>query len=226
VTAVAIGGTIARIQTLADGTWRLIIDCHEKPPSDLLEVHCGVAVSRMRTQSETSGNGEYSGLARELHASGFFLRPAIWLAIGSTLCDSDPEKWFREFIHTKPCWAADRSCAGDVVCAHVSLTEADERGELLGAHGTGIKARFSAVPLCDHHHTLQHNKGWTHIAPLEDWRRARIRYVSEWAALALKGWLNADHWYNVDPADLATWADEQGGEILAMLPASYRQAVL
>jgi len=223
--AKAVAGTLSKIMTLADGTWRLQIDLHEKPPFDLLEVHQELAISRLHIPTDGTGvqNGPYSGMARELYRTGFFNRPAIWAAIGTTLNEGDPEKAFRQRLSEEKCWLKDSRCEGDVVCAHVSLTETTTRGERVGAHGTATKARFSAVPLCDWHHRKQHEKGYKHFDTLDSWRKARLQYVSDWAADALKAWLGFDHWYNCPPGDLAAWAAEQGPDIFGMLPTVIRQ---
>jgi hypothetical protein len=59
---------------------------------------------------------------------------------------------YKKWLRGRPCAADGVYCGGKVIAAHVDHA---------GGKGMGLKvADRYCIPLCDAHHTRQHNKGW------------------------------------------------------------------
>ena len=229
----AIEGTIARFQSLADGTVRYIVDV--SPANDRHEfhsVHAAVALALLidgeagdppadlpSPPPEQGGSSRhppasqprhpYGASARELKLSGFCRSPDVWRAVGT-------DEGFRRWIHQQPCVLGSSKvdpCQGDIVAAHVR--------RIANGAGVGIKPPFSAVPLCHHHHHLQHQHGEERLAPKAQWDEWRIQYVEQWAWESLRALLGYESMGDVPPAVLHAWAEKHGLD--RYLPLAYRQ---
>lgn len=150
----------------------------------------------------------YGKQASELYRHGWFFAPGVLPAIGT-----DDE--FLSWVCTKPCVAgvAVGSCDGDIVPAHV-------RRVALGS-GTAIKPPYAAIPLCHHHHTLQHQHGESALGGKEWFERQRARHVAEWASHKLATTLGFTSMGHVPPAALALWAEAHN--LMSTLPRAYRE---
>lgn len=141
-------------------------------------------------------HGEYY---RSLYRMGWFFNPHLWPCIGS---DEEFQAWLR----LQPCCARNvhimvggelAHCAGDVVVAHVR--------RIASGAGTGIKPPHSAVPLCNHHHQLQHAGGESVFGDAggstgKDWfDKQRADHLVRWIKSRLYGLLNTDSLAKVHP---------------------------
>jgi hypothetical protein len=217
----AIAGTRKAIKEMVDGTLRIQIDIEPRYKSQFHElfpdIDMPVAIAPLVPVAEgieerTNLNGKaaetvmenharYGQQAKELRLSSFFRRPEVWHAVGT-----DAE--FRDWLKGQNC-AVDCDCrlgvghhGGDVVPAHVR--------RVANGSGTGIKPDYSSIPLCDTHHSVQHQKGELDIAPREWWDKKRIEYLVKWCWDRLKTDLGYDSWSLVPPWDLFAWAQEHG----------------
>ncbi|MAT95360.1 MAG: hypothetical protein CME59_22540 [Halioglobus sp.] len=172
------------------------------------------AQERTIAQAEPDPAADYGQQARGLKLSAFFKRKDVWMSVGT---DEEFLAWLRD----QPCALAKEphaslqaagQCAGDVVAAHY-------RSVAAGA-GIGIKPPYSAIPLCDRHHQLQHQQGYSALRPKEWWPRQVVRYVSDWAWEKLKTDLGYESWREVPPSVLQAWARTAGVE--RCLPYEYR----
>ena len=157
----------------------------------------------------------YGEEARKLKLSDFFRCPEVWKAIGM-----DGE--FLAWVEKQSCCAMEVDpkepayCEGDVVAAHVR--------RIASGAGTALKPPFSAVPMCDRHHKMQHQKGESAVGGKEYLDEQRIKFISDWAWQALKTKLGVyDHWYQVPPIVLLEWAQKR--DVDRLLPHVYREAV-
>lgn len=154
---------------------------------------------------------EYGQQASDLYRNGFFLVPDVLRAIGT-------DEEFLEWVRQQPCclygkkWEPDH--AGDVVAAHVR--------RIANGAGTSIKPEYSAVPLCDRHHKLQHQSGESAIGSKELLDRLRNRYLQVWAAHKLASDFGKDSIGDVDPRYIRDWAGAV--DIEKWLPTVYRNA--
>lgn len=151
----------------------------------------------------------YGKQAAELYRNGFFLVPVVLRAIGT-------DEEFLEWVKQHPCCAASAisQCEGDVVAAHVR--------RVANGAGTGIKPEYSAVPLCNLHHSLQHQKGESALGG-KDWFDAqRVRFVQKWAAHKLAGHFAEGSIGDVEPCMVRAWAEAT--VVTAWLPTVYRNA--
>ena len=179
--------------------------------------------------------GQYGHEAYQLRASGFFRMPVVWREIGS-----DDE--YLDWLESQPCAARAlniptaapfimRTIDGSEISAH---RPADEKfhcdGDVVAAHvrrisagaGIGIKPLYSAIPLCDYHHKLQHNHGESVLGGKEWFDRQFITHVEQWAWQTLKLDLGSKHWRDIEPRLLYQWAAARG--IADHLPPAYRGA--
>ena len=136
---------------------------------------------------------KYGAQAKELRLSSFFRRPEVWRAVGT-------DQEFLDWLKICSC-PVTGSHYGDIVPAHVR--------RVANGSGTGIKPEYSAIPLCDKHHQLQHLQGESAINPREWWDKKRIEYLVKWCWETLKTDLGYDSWSEVPPLVLETWADKK-----------------
>jgi hypothetical protein len=131
----------------------------------------------------------------------------VWKAIGT-------DTVFLAWLRTQPC-VLDGSkadpCSGDVVAAHVR--------RIANGAGAGIKPPYSAIPLCHHHHSLQHQHGESRLAPKEQWDEWRVWYLEQWGWETLKGFMGEESMGDVPPERLKAWAVLKGVE--RYLPPAY-----
>ena len=230
----AIEGTIARFQSLADGTVRYIVDV--SPANDRHEfhsVHAHVALALLQINGEAGDQPAgppspppeqdigvhrpdvsrprhpYGASARELKLSGFCRAPDVWRSVGT---DEGFLRWLRE----QPCVLAGSKvdpCQGDIVAAHVR--------RIANGAGMGRKPEFSALPMCSHHHHLQHQHGEERLAPRAQWDEWRIQYVEQWCWETLRAALGYESMGDVPPAVLTAWAEQHSLD--RYLPLAYRQ---
>ena len=154
--------------------------------------------------------GNYGMEARALKLSSFFQSPDVWKQIGT-------DEQYLNWVRGQPCSVCGNFNYledGREVCeaAHVRRVEA-------GA-GTGIKPKYSAIPLCHQHHKLQHQKGESAIGGQEELDKMRMFHVEQWAWDTLKHKLGYDSWKYVPPNVLKGWADDHN--LLKYLPEEYR----
>lgn len=206
-----LAGTVRKLETLSDGTVRLRIDVdpeHRRQALDLADPGAMVAIARISDESAQAYQRERvlaGQRAKELRLSGFFRSPDVWAAIGSP---EDYLAWLRD----QPCAVGPVGCSGPTEAAHVR--------RISEGAGVGLKPKWHAIPLCQGHHRLQHQKGESAIGGKELLDKLAVRYVQEWAWEALKRRLGYEHWTEVPVADLQEWAERHGLE--RYLPESWR----
>ncbi|MEM1153085.1 MAG: hypothetical protein AAGI44_03035 [Pseudomonadota bacterium] len=204
----ALLGHAVKCSPTGDGRLQLLITvdpAYHDIAHDLVISRDQVAVAAVKNPEP------YQLAARVLWESAFFSQHAVHCAVGS---DAEYLLWLRE----QGC-AAFRSpiscghCAGDVVPAHVRRVS---RGA-----GTGYKPPYSAIPLCDRHHSLQHQKGESVIGPPDWWESQADHYVKTWAWLGLRCSLGYEKWAYVPPTMVIQWAREH--DVEQLLPEQYRR---
>jgi hypothetical protein len=146
----------------------------------------------------------YGKQASALYAAGFFLAPAVLVQIGA-------DQEFRAWLKEQPC-CADGPHEGDVVAAHVR--------RIANGAGTALKPDYSAIPLCDRHHHLQHQHGESKIGGKEWFDKQRAKYLQKWASRTLAAVFGQESMGYVDPKDLRIWAREF--DVEQWLPREYR----
>lgn len=101
---------------------------------------------------------------------------------------------------------------GDVVAAHVR--------RIADGAGTGIKPKYSAIPLCHGHHSLQHQNGESAIGGKAWCDDQRDKHLVDWASHKLANTLGHSSMGFVPPHALREWA--MRFELLQYLPQVYR----
>lgn len=212
-------GTVSKASTMADGSLRIQIDLM---PADAVgaftafgSTGSSVALARISNEAALeegrpkSVNGPYGMYARDLIKSGFFRRPDVWEAVGT---DDQYLEWLRDQASAKSGNKDYYDANGESYCvaAHVRRVE--------HGSGTGIKPKYSAIPLTNEEHQLAHQKGDSALGSEDWWSKERIRYVEAWAQYKLKQTLGYDSWTNVSPEVLLKWAEEH--DLTAHLPRS------
>ena len=208
----ALHAVTRQAKTMVDGTLRISFDFEEAESKDAFALFGGVgtdvAIARMNidTAQKLVSEKLYGEEAKHLRQSTFFRSPKAWEAIGT---DAD----FLAWIRTKKCVAKSTdACHGDVVAAHVR--------RVANGSGTGIKPPYSAVPLCDHHHSMQHQYGESSVGGREYFDRQRIRHLEQLGWDELKGQLGFGSWSEVPPNVLREWSETHG--VVKLLPDLYR----
>lgn len=173
-----------------------------------------VAIARLNHEISPSNHenskskGEHGDYARKLYTSGFFLHQEVLEALGTDeeflawirLQPSCVSKQFSEYVNDE----------GRCVAAHVRRVHA-------GAGGS-LKPPYSAVPLTQAEHDLQHQHGERNLvnsphdktvdAAKEWFWKQRCEYVTEWAKERLKWHLaEPDSLANIAPELIRAWAE-------------------
>lgn len=193
-----------RLRTMSDGTVRMEIDIEPNYALATMtlfnEPNLPGAIARITQEfsiKELQTNAHpYGEMAKRLRQSGFFRIPDVWRAVGT---DEQLLQWIREQdCSFKKSQQSYGRCDGDIVAAHVRRIE--------NGAGTAIKPPYSAIPLCDYHHGMQHKHG--EQGGREHWDKLRIKYVEQWAWETLKAKLGYQHWYEVEPIKFIDWVNE------------------
>jgi len=148
----------------------------------------------------------YGKQASALYANGFFLVPQVLERIGT-------DKEFREWLKTQPCCIQAMNHDGDVVAAHVR--------RIANGAGVALKPDYSAIPLCNMHHVVQHQHGESAIGGKEWADKQRAKYLQTWASHTLAKVFGQESMGYVDPKDLRMWAREF--DVEQWLPREYRE---
>jgi len=101
------------------------------------------------------------------------------------------DKEFLDWLKTEKCCVDHEPHQGDIVPAHVRRVNK-------GA-GTGIKPPYSAVPMCNDAHQLQHQKGESAIGGREFMDKQAAHYRAKWFYTVLKKRVNVQSMSAVDP---------------------------
>lgn len=219
----AIMAVTRNLRTLTDGTVRLQVDIEPNDAIDAMKLFgvpntpIGVAqldpqytagIQQERTISEEQGM-----LANILHKHGFFRSTAVAGVLGS---DDLYQKWVR----TKPCVLT--GATEDIEFAHVRRVS---RGA-----GTGIKPKFSGIPLHRDAHRYQHQHGESgalsrfkgiHEGASEWFEKQSDKMLMDWVKMRLLKKFGVESTKDLDFKTLATWAKDN--EIAQWLPREIRE---
>ena len=228
----ALAATVRKLTTMVDGTVRVTMDFDAS--REVMEM-CGtpgttVAVAMLTAEAareslvsdsitnvpeNVPNSVTYGDEAAKLKLSGFCDRIEVMQALGG---DKAFLAWIRtqekcvarSFEHANPA----NNCAGDIVAAHV-------RRIAKGA-GTGKKPEYSAVPMCDFHHTIQRQQGESAVGGKEHLDKESAKYLDKFGWWALKKTLGYASMRDVPPKVLHDWAFEHG--LVSLLPPAYQEA--
>lgn len=208
------------LKELSDGTLRVQFDVEPNDKSGFLQMFpdIGLPMVVVRLQDEVVKASQtaktarpYSSQAQELYKGGFLRNVSVCKALGTD----------RQFLD----WLKGQACVitGQVSTEYESVVPAHVRLVSQGS-GTGIKPEFTALPLVNRLHQLQHDKGYSavHKDGIEWFEKQAFQYRALWCKERLKKALRADSLTELDPADLAVWAREH--DVFHLLPAVYREA--
>ena len=176
----------------------------------------------------------YGALIAKLHTGGLFMCPAVWMVLGGS---KSYEKWSQ----LQPC----------IVCGDMDYVEVTPGEGLVGrcefSHiktaansGTGIKPEFSGNPMCNKHHSLQHNSGeiavyqeyvMRTVGAIDDGEDIKIAAMSwlekqnaenivKWAHAKLGVVLKVEKLSECHPKYIYAWAAKN--KLLKYLPAAFR----
>lgn len=220
---IAVTGTRRQMREMADGTIRVQVDIDPECRGLFLEhfsqIDSRVAIAQMlnegqvaqveQARSETSDDGKFY---QTLHKVGFFIVPAVCQAVGT---DDQFLDWIREQTRS----ATGRPPGGEsgsIVPAHVR--------RVANGSGTGIKPTFSAIPLTDKEHRLQHQKGESAVNPdgKEWFDKKRVQYLTEWVKSRLYEHFNIHSLTELPAADFIAWA--KFNNLMNYIPQAWRSA--
>lgn len=213
-----IAGVTRTFKSLVDGTLRLQIDI--EPNDAVLAVQLfgqngtpvAVAVLSNNQQKDDEPSGGYflhwdhpihpnnkppmDSWQKELFKSSFFRSPATWQAVGT-------DAQFLEWLKGQECCAKSvQPCSGDIVSAHVR--------RIANGAGTGIKPQYSAVPMCDTHHQLQHHQGESAVGGKEHLDQQRIKHIHAWCWWKVKTDLSFNSWSDMPQEVFTKWCNDNG----------------
>jgi hypothetical protein len=216
----AVTGTRKQIKEMADGTVRVAIDIdpeHKKTfMTEFGDIDTKVAIALMvpehrqiQQESQQSNDGKFY---QALHKVGFFIVPEVCQAVGT---DGNFLDWMRKHPRSATGKLAGGE-SGPIVPAHVR--------RVANGSGTGIKPPFSAIPLTDQEHRLQHQKGESAVHPEgKEWfDKKRVQYLTEWVKYRLYQHFNITSLTEVPQAHFLNWAGNHG--LTKYIPQAWRSA--
>jgi hypothetical protein len=203
-----IQATTSGIKDLADGTLRISFDIDPRFAQEAYKLFgargSSVAIAALSLQATTDlaqaetiqSANDFGKYAEALYKCGWFLNPKVNEVLGT---DSE----FLEFIKSHPCCGSDvNRHDGDIVAAHVR--------RIADGAGTGMKPKYSAIPLCNNHHQLQHQQGESALGG-KDWcDKQRARYLTDWCKNQIYAIFNVDSLAQIKKDDFTGWAECYG----------------
>jgi len=162
-------------------------------------------------------------ILKHFYMGGFFQSPKVLRA----LADSDHgDIDFLLWLKSQVCWHCGKQemhIDEATGTTHFFVQAAHVRRVSAGA-GTGIKPQFSAIPLCDACHTIQHAVGESGIAPREWWEEKAAKARQEWGHQRLREVFATDSVSaTVSVDDLWAWLKSK--DLLNYVPAKVRRSV-
>jgi len=216
----AILGSSTKCSTMADGTLRIQVDIKPEDAQNAFKLFgtpgSAIALARITDAAAVEidrpkpEKGPYGKFAQALVASGFFRIPRVWEGIGT-------DEEYLEWVKHQPCALtgnfSEHHDSGEQYCvpAHVRRVE--------HGSGTGIKPRYSAIPLMHDLHQQAHQHGDTTLCPEEWWQKQRIKHIEKWAFETLKKRLNYDSYTEIPPTTLVAWATQR--DLMNYLPFKF-----
>lgn len=206
-----ISATRRAYKELVDGTLRVQFDVDPKFKNDFLklfpEIDMGAAIAPLIGYSGQAAPAKnYGQFAKALYQSIFCTQVEVWRQLGSD----------KEYRH----WIQDQNC---IVCGTRDYVEETGDMKCEAAHvrrsstsGVAIKADYSCVPLCHHHHTQQHQHGESAIGGERFMLVQRDLLIKSWAWETLKVELGVQSMKQAEPQDVVDWATERN--LQAFLP--------
>lgn len=226
----AIQGFATVQKVLRDGSVRLTVDVKQEDAHFVgrmmmtPETPVAIAVLNLSIKAEENEQEDFGAYAQELYQSGFFRTPDVWRALGT---DADYLKWLR----SQPCVARNLPSMRGLHCITTIERGSPEAQELKveAAHvrrvangsGMAIKPTYSAVSLCQVHHHLQHQHGYSGFGGIEWFERKRIEQVQEWAKEVLRQRVGVESLKFANPLHVLQWAESQ--QVAHLLPKSFRE---
>lgn len=204
----AVSGNLARYQTMADGTLRIVIDLREDESVNFHRifptVNCAVAIARLGTP-DGKPVGQWGDKAKILRASKFTTHPEVWRACGTDA----------QFL----AWVRTQKCVARSDLPHSDVSHAAHVWRLEFGFGKGLKGEYAAVKMCSTHHQQQHSQGETAVGGRAYLEGKLHDTRTEWVWHAIKRDLRVESMRDADPADVYEWARERGVE--GFLPRDY-----
>jgi hypothetical protein len=216
----AVTGTRKQIKEMADGTVRVAIDIDPEFKKTFMtefgEIDTKVVIALMvpehrmiQQESQQSNDGKFY---QTLHKVGFFIVPAVCQAVGT-------DDQFLDWMRKHPRSATGKLAGGEsgpIVPAHVR--------RVANGSGTGVKPPFSAIPLTDQEHRLQHQKGESavHTDGKEWFDKKRVQYLTEWVKSRLYEHFNIESLTELPAADFIAWA--KFNNLMNYIPQAWRSA--
>lgn len=148
--------------------------------------------------------GPYGSASAILYRSGFHNAPGVREQLGG-------DRAYLAWVRLQPCCGRSEY--------HDGITEAAHVRRIAEGAGTGIKPVYSAVPLCQACHRLQHQQGESAVGGKDYLSKQAEQHVQAWAWAALSGLFNETSMTHVKPSQLAEWADING--LTWLIPTSY-----
>jgi hypothetical protein len=203
-----IQATTSGIKDLADGTLRISFDIDPRFAQEAYKLFgargSSVAIAALSLQATTDlaqaetiqSANDFGKYAEALYKCGWFLNPKVNEALGT-----DAE--FLDYVKSRPCcYDGYASCDGDVVAAHVR--------RIADGAGTSIKPKYSAIPLCNNHHQLQHQQGESALGG-KDWcDKQRAKYLTDWCKEQIYVIFEVDSLAQLNKNNFVSWCDDIG----------------
>jgi len=218
----AIRGQLMGYRTLADGTLRVTVDLSEVESEHfhhIFKVHMEVGVAPISLQPEKPKHEEestsepehnYGNYARMLRLSVFFGIPEVWKAAGS-------DEQFLAFVRTQKCMAR----SGEPCDPKTPPSQAAHVWRLSAGAGKGIKPPYSAIPMCQKHHALQHQHGEEAIGGRAWMEQCAQTMRVKWIWAEIKDDIGVASMRDADPAKVYEWCQKKGIE--RYLPAAFKE---
>lgn len=147
------------------------------------------------TKPSKPEKGPHGKAAALLYRAGFHCAPQVRAELGG-------DKAYLAWVRLQPCCGQSEQHEGLIEAAHVR--------RISEGAGTAIKPEYSAVPLCQACHRLQHQRGESAVGGKDYLTDQASKHVQAWAWAALATMFEEDSMTQVQPERLVAWAETCG----------------
>lgn len=239
--AAAVIGKVSGVKRDLDGAGPLqvVVNVDEDYAQDAREFQAGsnVAIAAIYPVDLPAPGKPFEANYSALVGSGFFTKPQVVRAVGS-------DEKFLEWVRRQNCVVTGKKNDPDWVSRDTDPVVAAHVRRVAAGAGTGIKPEYSAVPLVNSLHRLQHNKGESAVMPKGRWDELANKTLEKWcsetllrmlaeslaaespggkgrAVCRVSGFVRAG-WACMPPNQLLLWAEQR--ELQSLIPSLYFHA--
>lgn len=205
--AIALTGDVLDVCRRDNGKHIVKIEIHNSQAVDhMFRVGHSVAVVLVNSESVAAQKESYKPFSdhyARLDDVQFFSAWSVLEAAGS-------DEEFLEWVKWQPCVVTKKKNHEDLIKEDANPVVAAHVRRVKHGAGTSKKPPYSAIPLTNALHQLQHNRGESAVVAQEKWDFYRDAHVTTWCKDRIATALGYENITQVPPDKFFIWAEEHG----------------